>query len=204
MIYRKLHRRYPDASCALHHRNAWELLVSTILSAQCTDERVNKTTPALFARFPDPAAMSRASASEIETLVRSTGFYRNKARSLLETSRVVAEEFAGRVPDSMDQLLTLRGVARKTANVVLGNAYGKNEGVVVDTHVGRLARRMGLTKQKDPEKVERDLAAIFPRKNWAMLSHLLIAHGRATCDARKPDCDHCILKKDCPKTGVGP
>lgn len=202
LIYRKLRRQYPDARCALHHRNAWELLVSTILSAQCTDERVNLTTPALFAKYPDPAAMAKAPQADIEKLIRSTGFYRNKAKSLLEASRVVADRFDGRVPDTMEELLSLRGVARKTANVVLGNAYGKNEGVVVDTHVLRLTHRMGLTKHKEPKKIEKDLMALFPRKNWAMLAHLLIFHGRRTCTARKPDCPHCVIQNDCPKIGV--
>ncbi len=201
-IYRALQKQYPKAECALHHRDPWQLLVATILSAQCTDERVNMVTPALFAKYPDPAAMAAAKSATLEKLIRSTGFYRNKTKSLLGTARSVTERHNGSVPDTMDELLELPGVARKTANCVLGNAFGKNEGIVVDTHVKRLAGRMGFTSQTDPVKIERDLMPLFERENWALLAHLLIWHGRATCNARKPDCDHCCVAKDCPKIGV--
>lgn len=201
-IYRSLAKLYPDARCALNHRNAYELLIATILSAQCTDARVNLVTPGLFKKYPDPAAMARAPLPEIEQAIRSTGFYRNKAKSLQGASRILAEKYNGRVPDTMDQLIELPGVARKTANVVLGNAYGKNEGVVVDTHVGRLSRRMGLTRHADPKKIEQDLIKLFPRKDWAMLAHLLIHHGRAVCVARKPRCEVCTLASVCPQIGL--
>ena len=180
-----LRRRYPDAHCELDHRNAFELLCATILSAQCTDVRVNMVTPALFKAYPTPEAMAEAPLPELEELVRTTGFYRNKARSLKETSRTLVEDFGGEVPQTMDELLTLRGAARKTANVVLGNAFGINVGVVVDTHVKRLANRFGLTKHaSNTDKIERDLMALFPRECWTDLSHLLIWHGRAVCKAR--------------------
>jgi len=201
-LYRKLKKAYPDAHCALDHRNPFELLVSTILSAQCTDERVNMVTPALFKQYPTAEKLGRARQADVEKLVRSTGFYRNKAKSLIAASKDIAEKHGGAVPDDMDHLLALRGVARKTANVVLGNAYDKNEGVVVDTHVTRLSTRMGLTKQKTPQKIEKDLMTLFPRKNWCMLSHLMIFHGRKVCKARKPDCAACTLQPDCPQVGV--
>jgi endonuclease-3 len=201
-IYRKLAKQYPDAKCALEHDNAYELLVATILSAQCTDERVNKTTPALFAKYPTPAKLAAARQPSVEKIIKSCGFFRNKAKSIIGAARGVTEDHAGQVPSTMDELLELPGVARKTANVVLGNAYNINEGVVVDTHVRRLSNRMGFTTEKVPDKIERDLMDLFPRKNWTMLSHLLIWHGRAICQARKPDCDHCPLAADCPMVGV--
>lgn len=201
-VYRKLQRLYPDARCALDHHDAWELLVATILSAQCTDKRVNLVTPALFKAYPTPAAMAKAKVATLENLVKTTGFYRNKAKSIKGAAVAVVDEFDGKVPDTMDELLTLPGVARKTANVVLGNAYGKNVGVVVDTHIGRLSRRLGFTKQDDPKKVELDLMPLFPKKNWTMLAHLLISHGRAVCAARNPRCAECELRKDCPRVGV--
>ena len=201
-IHKKLEAQYPDAKCALEHRNAFELLVATILSAQCTDERVNMTTPALFKEYPDPAALARSKPADVEKLVRSCGFYRNKAKSIRGAAMAIVEDHDGKVPATMDELLKLPGVARKTANVVLGNAFGINEGVVVDTHVKRLANRMGLTQQSTPEKIEIDLMALFPRKNWTMLSHLLIWHGRRTCPARKPQCDDCVIAGRCPKVGV--
>ena len=201
-IYRKLKKKYPSAECALDHRNAWELLVATILSAQCTDERVNMVTPVLFGRFPDSLSLAGAKREEVEQIIRSTGFYRAKATSIMETARLITENFGGQVPRTMDELLTLRGVARKTANVVLGTAYGMNEGVVVDTHVKRLSYRLGLTEHGDPAKVERDLIEIFPRRQWTDLAHMLIWHGRRTCFARKPDCEHCVVNDDCPKIGV--
>ncbi len=201
-IYRKLAKEYPDAKCALEHRNAFELLISTILSAQCTDKRVNMVTPDLFKKYPTPFEMAKAKRTDIEKLIKSTGFYRNKAKSIHGAAMALVEDHNGEVPDTMDELLKLPGVARKTANVVLGNAFGINEGVVVDTHIKRLSNRMALTKQSDPKKVEQDLIPLFPRKNWTMLAHLLIAHGRAVCDARKPQCDDCCVLKECPQIGV--
>ena len=201
-VYRQLVKLYPDAHCALHHRNPFELLVATILSAQCTDQRVNIVTPELFKRYPDPKALGAAPLSKIEQLIRTTGFFRNKAKSLKHASQAMVREHHDQVPDSMDDLLKLPGVARKTANVILGNAFNKNEGVVVDTHVARLSRRLGFTEQKTPEKIERDLAAMCPRKNWTLLAHLLIFHGRQVCAARTPNCDQCSLAKNCPKVGI--
>jgi endonuclease-3 len=197
-----LRKAHPGATCALLHRNPFELLVATILSAQCTDERVNKVTPALFARYPTPRRMADAGPAELEALIKSTGFFRNKAKALREASRGIVESFDGEVPRTMDQLLTLRGVARKTANVVLGTAFGINEGVVVDTHVQRLSRRMGLTREQNPERIERDLMALFPRRHWTELAHLLIWHGRRVCPARKPRCPECTLRPLCPRIGV--
>ncbi|MCC6580911.1 MAG: endonuclease III [Phycisphaeraceae bacterium] len=197
-----LEKLYPDAHCALSHRNPFELLVATILSAQCTDVRVNMVTPNLFARFPTPSAMAHATTEELEAIIKSTGFYRNKAKSILGASRLIVEKHGGNVPSTMDELLELPGVARKTANVVLGNAFGQSVGVVVDTHVGRLSRRMGLTAEEDPVKVEQELMKLFPRDRWTMLSHLLISHGRQVCDARKPKCDVCTIRPDCPHIGV--
>jgi len=196
VVWERLHREYPDAKCALDHENPFQLLCATILSAQCTDVRVNMVTPKLFARFPDAAAMAAGSPAEIEDIIRSTGFYHNKTKSLLGASTRIRDTFAGRVPDTMEELLTLPGVARKTANVVLGNAFGKNEGVVVDTHVTRLSNRIAFTKHQDPVKIERDLMKSFPREDWALLSHLLILHGRAVCVARWPRCASCVLGKD--------
>lgn len=201
-VYRQLGKLYPDAKCALNHRNAFELMVSTILSAQCTDVRVNMVTPMLFKSYPDAGAMAKAPLPKIERLIRTTGFFRNKAKFLKGASQVIVEKRQGQVPDRMDELLELPGVARKTANVILGNAFGKDEGVVVDTHVARLSQRLGFTKKKTPDKIERDMMAICPRKDWTMLAHLLIFHGRQVCTARKPACDQCKLAKDCPKLGV--
>ncbi|MFA9480404.1 endonuclease III [Phycisphaerales bacterium AB-hyl4] len=201
-VYRKLEKTYPHATCALKHRNAFELLVATILSAQCTDERVNMTTPALFEKYPTPAALAASKPADVEKLIRSTGFYRNKAKSIRGAAQTIVDHHAGEVPDTMDELLKLPGVARKTANVVLGNAFNQNVGVVVDTHVTRLSNRLGFTTHKDAKKIERDLMPLFPRKNWTMLSHLLIFHGRAICKARKPKCESCPLLKDCPQIGV--
>ena len=183
-----LEARYPDAHCELDHRTPHELLVATILSAQCTDVAVNKATPELFRAFPSPADYARATPEAIEPYVRSLGFFRSKARSIHEAMRRVCEVYGGEVPRTMDDLLTLRGVARKTANVVLGNAFGINVGVVVDTHVLRLSARFGLTRHTDPAKVEQDLMALFPRESWALLSHLLIWHGRRACKARGASC----------------
>jgi len=184
-IYQELLEHYPNPRCELNHENPFELLVATILSAQCTDVRVNKVTPALFKAYPTPEAMSEAPLDHLEELVRTTGFFRNKAKSLKEASQTIVEDFNGTVPDTMEELLTLRGAARKTANVVLGNAYGINEGVVVDTHVKRISNRLGLTKEKkNTNKIERDLMALFPRETWTNLSHLMIHHGRNACKAR--------------------
>ena len=176
---------YPNPHCELNHRNPFELLIATILSAQCTDVRVNKVTPALFETYPTPELMANAPLEELEELVKTTGFYRNKAKSLKETSQRIVEDFSGEVPKTMPELLSLRGAARKTANVVLGNAFGINEGIVVDTHVKRISNRFGLTREKNnTDKIERDLMALFPRENWTDLSHLLIHHGRNACKAR--------------------
>lgn len=195
-IYETLLEYYPNPHCELNHRNPFELLMATILSAQCTDVRVNMVTPALFEAYPDPYSMAAAPLDHLEELVKTTGFYRNKALSLKEASRTIIDRFDGEVPRSMDELLTLRGAARKTANVVLGNAYGINEGVVVDTHVKRLSYRFGFTKEKkNTDKIERDLMALFPREWWTNLSHLLIHHGRNACKARissPPDHPICV------------
>lgn len=195
-ILEELYEYYPNPVCELNHRNPFELLIATILSAQCTDVRVNKVTPALFEAYPTPEAMAEAPLEELEELVRTTGFYRNKAKSLKEASTTIVEEFDGEVPDTMKDLLKLRGAARKTANVVLGNAFNKNVGVVVDTHVKRLSNRFGLTKEKkNTTKIEKDLMALFPQEHWTNLSHLMIHHGRNACKARlsePPDHPICI------------
>lgn len=183
-LLKSLYRHYPHPHCALIFTNPFELLVATILSAQCTDARVNMVTKDLFRNWPTPAEMATAPLQEIEEVIRSTGFFRNKARSIKESAVRIIRDFNGRVPETMEELLTLRGAARKTANVVLGNAFGKNEGVVVDTHVGRLSRRFGLSRHDNPVKVERDLMALFDREEWTNLSHLLIAHGRNACKSR--------------------
>jgi endonuclease-3 len=201
-IYERLRLAYPDSRCALDHVNALELLVATILSAQCTDKRVNEVTPALFRRYPTASAYAAAPLPELEEMVRPTGFFRNKARALKGLGQALVAEHGGRVPSAMEALRALPGVGRKTANVVLGNAFGKNEGVVVDTHVGRLSRRLGLSFQDDPEKVERDLMALLPQDSWTLWSHLLIDHGRKTCLARKPRCGDCVLADLCPSAEV--
>jgi endonuclease-3 len=203
-IARALARLYPDADCALRHGNPFELLVATILSAQCTDARVNQVTPALFARYPDAAALAAARPEELEALIRSTGFFRAKARSLIGMARGLVERHDGQVPADLDALTVLPGVGRKTANVVLGTAFGIPSGVVVDTHVKRLAFRMGLTRQTDPEAVERDLQTAIPRSGWIALSHRLIRHGRTVCAAIRPRCDACELRALCPRHGLGP
>lgn len=197
-VLRRLMERYPGATTALVHRNAFELLVATILSAQCTDKRVNMVTPALFARYPNAEAMAQADPAELEQMIHSTGFYREKTKSLIAMSQDLVSRFGGEVPDTMEGLTSLRGVARKTANVVLGTAFGKNEGVVVDTHVKRIAQRLGWTDQKDPDKIERDLMALFPRELWTVVGHTLILHGRDLCDARKPRCSECPVAAMCP------
>ncbi len=197
-ILARLRAAHPDARCALDHANPFELLVATILSAQCTDERVNQVTPALFARYPDAAAFAAADRTELEAAIRPTGFFRQKARFLQEASQRLVAEHGGAVPADMAQLLRLPGVARKTANVVLGVAFGKAEGIVVDTHVQRLARRLGLTAASDPEKIEQDLMGLVDRAHWIELGHLFIFHGRRVCAARRPDCPHCVLADLCP------
>ena len=198
----RLRAAYPDATCALHNRSAYELLVATILSAQCTDERVNVVTPTLWRRFPDARALADADPGELEAAIRSTGFFRNKTRSLLGMARLVRDEFGGEIPGTMDGLLRLPGVARKTANCVLGTWFGVNEGIVVDTHVGRIAERLRLAptarNSKDAERIERDLMTLFPCDCWTLLAHALIQHGRAVCLARRPRCADCPLATDCP------
>jgi endonuclease-3 len=196
-IVRRLARAYPDARCALHFRSPFELLVATILSAQCTDKKVNEVTPALFAAYASPAALAAADPSAIERMIRPTGFYRQKARAIQAAARGVAERFGGRVPDSMEDLVSLHGVARKTANVVLGNAFGV-PGLTVDTHMKRVNARLALTAQQDPDKIERDLAALIPEREWTAYSHRVIHHGRVCCDARRPRCESCPLRAECP------
>jgi endonuclease-3 len=201
-ILRALRAAYPDCRCALDHTNPLELLVATILSAQCTDARVNRTTPALFKKYRTAADYANAPAGELERDIKSTGFYRNKARAIRACCRAIADKHHGKVPDTMAELVPLAGIGRKTANVVLGVAYGKAEGVVVDTHVARLSYRLGLTRHRDPLKIEQELMAIVPQKDWIDFSHLLIWHGRRRCIARKPDCGHCELARLCPRIGV--
>ena len=196
-ILAALKKTYPHAVCALNHRSAWELVVATILSAQCTDVRVNLVTPALFKAFPTPKAMAAAPLPELEALIRTTGFYRNKAKSIQGAGRVVEEEFGGQVPQTMDELLRIPGVARKTANVVLGSWFGIAVGVVVDTHVLRISRRLELTRETTPEKVERDLMRVIPQSKWIDFSHEIIFHGRQICIARKPRCADCTLERLC-------
>jgi len=197
-IQRRLAEAYPDAHCELDHRNAFELAVATVLSAQCTDKRVNMVTPELFRRWPTPAALAEASLEEIEDVIRSTGFYRNKAKSIQGLARALMADHGGEVPAEMDALVVLPGIGRKTANVVLGNAFGLNEGIVVDTHVARLSARFGLTRETDAVRIERALMPLFARETWAQLSHLLIWHGRRVCDARRPRCGDCLLNDLCP------
>jgi endonuclease III len=203
-ILTRLKRLYPDATCSLTYETPVQLLVATILSAQCTDDRVNKVTPALFQRFPDAAALASADLLELETLIRSTGFYHNKAKNIQGACQLIAQKYGGEVPKRMEQLLELPGVARKTANVVLAHAYGINAGVTVDTHVKRLSHRLGLTEQTDPVKVERDLMPLLPIEDWENWSIRLIYHGRAVCAARRPACDRCLLADICPSALPSP
>lgn len=193
-----LKKSYPSPQCALNHKGPWQLLMATILSAQCTDARVNMVTPALFKKYPEPKAMAKAPLPAVESIVRSTGFFRQKAKSLVMTSRDIMEKFDGRVPQEMDALLSLRGVARKTANVVLGTAYGISSGVVVDTHVKRVTHRLGFTRHTDPVKIEKDLMKIVPKEDWIWFSHAIITHGRKICKAGRPLCPECPLKEVCP------
>lgn len=194
-----LHNLYPDATCTLDYETKVQLLVATILSAQCTDERVNKVTPALFAKFPDAVSLANADREEIENLIRSTGFYRNKAKNIQASCQIIATECNGEVPQTMEELLKLPGVARKTANVVLAHGYGIMAGVTVDTHVKRLSRRLGLTEATEPIKIERDLMTLIPQPEWENFSIRLIYHGRAICNAKKPDCNNCQLIQECPQ-----
>ncbi|GAB4108564.1 MAG: endonuclease III [Acidobacteriota bacterium] len=197
-IIQRLRQHYPDATCALHHQDAFQLLVATILSAQCTDQRVNLVTPHLFTRFPDPASLAAAPAEEVEDLIRTTGFFRNKARNLIGAARTLVERFGSEVPRTMEELLALPGVARKTANVVLGTWYGIPTGVVVDTHVARVSQRLGLTAHEDPGKIEQDLMRQLPKEEWIDFAHRLIHHGRRLCKARNPLCQNCFLADLCP------
>lgn len=201
-VLTRLEREYPDAHCELHHANAYQLLVATILSAQTTDRRVNMVTPALFARYPSPAALAAAIPEDLETVIRSTGFFRAKSRSLIGMANAVVDRHGGAVPNTMDDLVALPGVGRKTANVVLGNAFERNDGVVVDTHVGRLSVRLGLTRETDPIKVEQALMRVIPQEKWTLFSHLLIFHGRRVCTARAPAHDRCVLADICPSVSL--
>jgi len=201
-VLARLERTYPDAHCALDHRNAFELLAATILSAQCTDKRVNLVTPALFERYPDPEALSAAPLEDVEALVKTTGFFRSKAKSLVGMATALVERHRGDVPPSMDDLVELPGVGRKTANVILGNAFGRNDGIVVDTHVSRVSNRLALTRSDDAVQIEQDLIPLFPRESWTQLSHLFIEHGRQICVARVPRCERCPLNDICPSSRV--
>jgi endonuclease-3 len=201
-IIAALDRTYPEAHCELNHTDPLQLLIATILSAQCTDKRVNIVTPDLFKKYRSASDFADAPAAELEQAIKSTGFFRNKAKNIQNCCRKLVEQHGGEVPRTMDELHALAGVGRKTANVVLGNAFGINAGVVVDTHVTRLSRRLGLTSRQTPEKIEKDLMALAPRKQWALFSHLLIWHGRRRCSARKPDCANCEVLKWCPRIGV--
>jgi endonuclease-3 len=200
IVFGLLERAYPDARIALQHGNPFELAAATILSAQCTDERVNLVTPALFDRFPDAATLAAAPVGEVEKIIHSTGFFRSKARNLVGMARALVEEHGGELPRSMAELTRLPGIGRKTANVILGNAFGVEEGVVVDTHVKRLSARLGFSRARAPEKVEADLMEVFPCQCWTILSHLLIYHGRRVCQARKPRCRDCVVAGHCPSS----
>ncbi len=197
-----LKKEYPKTATALRHENPFQLLIATILSAQCTDERVNMVTPVLFRKYPTPERLGKGDLNDIESIIHSTGFYKSKARSIKETSRILAEKFSSKVPRTMNELLSLKGVARKTANVVLGNGYGIAEGIVVDTHVKRVSFRLGLTKNTSPAKVEKDLMKIIPEKDWIWFSNALILHGRKYCAWRNPLCNKCPAEKMCPKQGL--
>jgi endonuclease-3 len=197
-IIARLKQEYPDATTALDHRSPYELLVATILSAQCTDKRVNLVTPQVFLRYPNARALALADQGELEALIRSTGFFRNKAKNLIACAQAMVARHDGNVPDTMEELVALGGVGRKTANVVLGNAFGKDEGVVVDTHVQRISGLLGLTRHADPVRIEEDLMQLVPREDWTVFPHLLILHGRATCVARRPRCAECVIRELCP------
>jgi endonuclease-3 len=201
-IVARLRREFPEATCALDHHNPLELLVATILSAQCTDVRVNMVTPALFAKYRTAADYAWANPKVVEREIQSTGFFRNKTKSIIGMAQALIERHGGQVPETMEALVALPGVGRKTANVVLGNAFGKNEGIVVDTHVQRISQLLKLTKETTPEKIERDLTALVPKKDWTIFSHLLILHGRKTCIARRPSCEVCVINRHCPSSRV--
>jgi endonuclease III len=201
-ILSHLRKLYPDARCALDHQNAFQLLCATILSAQCTDARVNLVTPTLFERYPTPFELARAAPSDVEEIIKSTGFFRNKTKSLIGMAQAVVADYGGEIPRTMEELRRLPGVGRKTANVVLGNAYNINEGVTVDTHVTRLSGLLGLSAEADPVKIEQRLMHLFPQEDWALLSHLLIFHGRQVCVARRPRCGDCVLAQLCPSSLV--
>ena len=203
-LIKDLKSLYPQTKCALDFKSAFQLLCAVILSAQCTDKRVNTVTPKLFVKYPDAKNMAQAPLEDIEQIIKSTGFYHAKAKSISETSKILAQKYDGKVPDSMDELIKLRGVARKTANVVLQDYYDIAEGVVVDTHVRRLANRIGLTKHQEPIKIEQDLMKLFNKKYWHWISHALIWHGRGICSARAPQCSNCLISGYCPKNGVKP
>ncbi len=197
-----MQKYYPDAHCALKHKNSFELLVATILSAQCTDERVNKVTPDLFAKFPTVYALAKADIKVVENLIRTVGFYHNKSKNLISCAQTLVKEFDGELPRTVEEMTTLAGVGRKTANVVLGNSFGLKTGIAVDTHVGRLSYRLGWSKFTDPVQIEKDLMELFPEEDWIRISHLVIFHGRQICTARSPACHRCFLFDHCPKNGV--
>jgi endonuclease-3 len=201
-VLARLKREYPDARTELDYETPLQLLEATILSAQCTDKRVNMVTPILFKTFPTAASLADAPPERVEEIIKSTGFFRNKTKSLIGLGKALVERHNGEVPDTMEELVKLPGVGRKTANVVLGNAFGKNVGVVVDTHVARVSHRLGLTRETDPVKIELDLMKLFPTEDWALLSHLLIFHGRRVCEARRPKCEMCVLNNICPTSSV--
>jgi endonuclease-3 len=201
-VVKRLKKAYPGATCALDHHTPYQLLAATVLSAQCTDVRVNLVTPSLFAKYPTAEALAQAEQADVEAIIRSTGFFRNKAKNLIGMAGALMDRHHGEVPADMEQLRLLPGVGRKTANVVLGNAFGMNEGVTVDTHVARLSKLLGLTRQTDPIKIETDLMALVPRRDWTIVSHLLIWHGRQVCIARRPKCDACVLASLCPSADV--
>jgi endonuclease III len=201
-VFSRLRKAHPDAHCELDHETPLQLLGATILSAQCTDKRVNMVTPLLFRTYPTAQAMADAPPEQLEDIIRSTGFFRNKTKSLIGLGKALVERHNGVVPDTMEDLVRLPGVGRKTANVVLGNAFHKNEGIVVDTHVARVSQRLGLTKEMDPVRIEQDLMPLFPREDWSLLSHLLIFHGRRICEARSPKCEICTLNDICPSSTV--
>jgi endonuclease-3 len=201
-VVKRLKKAYPGATCALDHQTPYQLLVATVLSAQCTDVRVNMVTPSLFAKYPTAEGLAQAEQADVEAIIRSTGFFRNKAKNLIGMAGALMDRHDGKVPADMEQLRLLPGVGRKTANVVLGNAFGMNEGVTVDTHVARLSKLLGLTRHTDPIKIETDLMALVPRKDWTILSHLLIWHGRQVCIARRPKCGICVLASLCPAAKV--
>src|SRR5947199_8014595 len=201
-VFARLRKAHPDAHCELDHANALQLLIATILSAQCTDKRVNMVTPMVFRTFPTAQSLADADPARLEQMIKSTGFFRNKTKSLIARGKALVERHDGKVPDTMESLVKLPGVGRKTANVILGNVFNKNEGVVVDTHVGRLSARLGLTRQSDPVKIETELMPLFPQEEWAMVAHVLIFHGRRVCFAKSPKCSVCSLHEICPSRSI--